>query len=89
VGSFFFDSEGNIIMRPLESDVQALFLRAGDRLLLCSDGVPDCLGEGAEAIMARELAAGNEPEAIAKRLCKVADEALGADNITALVVLAV
>ena len=88
VGSFFFDSEGNVITRPLQAEVQPLHLRVGDRLLLCSDGVPDCLGEGAEEVMARELAAGDEAEPIARRLCKLADEALGADNITALVVLA-
>jgi protein phosphatase len=88
VGSFFFDSEGSIITRSLEADVQALYLRTGDRLLLCSDGVPDCLGDGADELMARELGSGSEAEPIAKRLCKLADDALGADNITALVVLA-
>ena len=49
--------------------------------------MPDCLGDGAEPIMARELAVGTDPEAISKRLCKLADESLGADNITALVLL--
>jgi len=88
VGSFFFDSEGNIVTRPLQPDVQSLYLRAGDRMLWCSDGVPDCLGESADEIMARELAASDEAEAIAQRLCRLADEALGADNITALVLLA-
>ncbi|MGC4117351.1 MAG: SpoIIE family protein phosphatase [Myxococcales bacterium] len=88
VGSFFFDSEGNIVTRPLQADVQSLHLRAGDRMLWCSDGVPDCLGESADEVMARELATGDEAEAISKRLCRLADEALGADNITALVLLA-
>lgn len=88
VGSFFFDSEGNIITRPLQPDVQVVHLRSGDRMLWCSDGVPDCLGESADEVMARELAAGAEAEPIARRLCRLADEALGADNITALVLLA-
>ncbi|MBI5546419.1 MAG: protein phosphatase 2C domain-containing protein [Deltaproteobacteria bacterium] len=88
VGSFFFDSEGNVINRPLRAEVQPLFLRAGDRLLFCSDGVPDCLGEGADEVMARELGTGHEAGPIAQRLCQLADEALGADNITALVLLA-
>lgn len=88
VGSFFFDSEGNIVTRPLQPDVQSIHLRAGDRMLWCSDGVPDCLGESAEEIMARELGSPDEAEPIAKKLCRMADEALGADNITALVLLA-
>ena len=89
VGSFFFDHEGGIGSRRLEADVLPLHLRAGDRLLLCSDGVPDCLGEDAEELIAEELGRGVDPTEIATRLCRLADEALGADNITALVVLAV
>ncbi|HCF58612.1 MAG TPA: hypothetical protein DFS52_11555 [Myxococcales bacterium] len=89
VGSFFFDPEGGITSRSLEPEVTEIYLRAGDRLLLCSDGVPDCLGENAEALIARELALGDEPSEIAARLCRLADESLGADNITALVLLAV
>jgi protein phosphatase len=88
VGSFFFDSEGSISCRPLEPDIQSLCLRSGDRLLLCSDGIPDCLGEDHEAIIARELSAGTDAGQIATRLCRLADEALGADNMTALVLLA-
>ena len=87
VGSFHFDPEGNIGARPLKPDVQRIFLRAGDRLLLCSDGIPDCLGEGYEAVVVKELAADAPPEAIARRLCELADEAMGGDNMTALVIL--
>lgn len=87
-GSFSFSSRGDIVLRPLEPDVQTLHLRAGDRLLFCSDGVPDCLGEDADEIMTRELGTGDDAEPIARRLCRIADEALGADNITALVLLA-
>jgi len=88
VGSFFFDHEGGVHPRPVEPDVFTLHLRAGDRVLFCSDGVPDCLGDEADAIIARELGSGNEPEAIARRLCQLADEMLGADNITALTLIA-
>jgi serine/threonine protein phosphatase PrpC len=88
VGSFFFDHEGGINSRPLEADVKPMFLRSGDRILICSDGVPDCLGEAAEETIARELANDENPEAIARQLCKLADEALGGDNMTALVLLA-
>lgn len=88
VGHFFFDHEGGITARKLAPDVRPLYLRAGDRLLICSDGVPDCLGDGAEELIARELSAGDDPAAISARLCRLADEELGADNITALVLLA-
>jgi PPM family protein phosphatase len=88
IGSFFFDNDGGIIQRKIGADIQILHLRSGDRLLFCSDGVPDCLGENHEQIMAAELGSGSDPQAIATRLCKLADEALGGDNITALVVIA-
>ena len=88
VGGFMFQADGAIALRPVKADVFLLHLRGGDRLLLCSDGVPDCLGDEAAEIMPRELAQGDDPEAIAKELCRIADELLGGDNITALVVLA-
>lgn len=88
VGNFLFDSQGGINLRPIQPDLFTLWLREGDRLLLCSDGVPDCLGEGYEATVTRELQADAGAEAIAEKLCALADDALGADNITALVVLA-
>jgi len=88
VGNFLFDSQGGIGFRPIQPELFVLWIRAGDRLLLCSDGVPDCLGDGYEAVVARELSADAGAEVIAERLCRLADEALGADNITALVLLA-
>ncbi|MFN7132461.1 MAG: protein phosphatase 2C domain-containing protein, partial [Myxococcales bacterium] len=88
VGRLSFDEEGSISLRSVKPDVQTLWLRAGDRVLICSDGVPDCLGQDAEEIMARELARGDDPQAIAAALCRLADEALGGDNITPLVLLA-
>lgn len=88
VGNFLFDNQGGINLRPIQPDIFTLWLRAGDRLLVCSDGVPDCLGDGYEATVTRELAADSGAEAIAQKLCELADEALGADNITALILLA-
>ncbi len=88
VGRLSFDEEGAISLRSVKPDIQTQWLRAGDRLLICSDGVPDCLGPDADAIMARELAAGEDPEKIVKSLCRLADEMLGGDNITPLVLLA-
>lgn len=88
VGNFLFDSQGGINMRPIQPDVFTLWLRAGDRLLLCSDGIPDCLGETYEETATEELQANAGAEAIAQKLCRLADDALGADNMTALIILA-
>jgi protein phosphatase len=88
VGHFFFDHEGGITTRKLGAAVFPLHLRAGDRVLFCSDGVPDCLGDDAEELIAEELSGGDDPAAISTRLCRLADDALGADNITALVLIA-
>lgn len=88
IGNFFFDNDGGISLRRLEPRLLTLNLCAGDRILMCSDGVPDCLGSNAPQLIARELAAGSDAQKIATSLCRLADETLGADNITALVLLA-
>lgn len=88
IGNFFFDSDGGISLRRLEPRLLTLNLCAGDRILMCSDGVPDCLGSNAAQLITRELSAGKDAQKIASSLCKLADETLGADNITALVLLA-
>ncbi len=89
VGRVVFDSEGEMTPRPVKPDFLVLFLRQKDRLLLCSDGVPDCLAERAEEAMSQALATASSAAAAAERLCKEADEALGGDNITAMVIDAV
>ncbi len=88
IGNFFFDNDGGIQLKRLEPRLLTINLCAGDRLLLCSDGVPDCLGSNADELITRELSDGDDPQKIATSLCKLADETLGADNITALVLLA-
>lgn len=88
VGRLSFDDEGAISLRSVKPDIVTVWLRAGDRVLICSDGVPDCMGPDADALMTRELAASDDPEEIVSRLCKLADEMLGGDNITPLVILA-
>src|SRR5690606_24177972 len=88
VGRLSFDDEGAISLRSVKPDIVTVWLRAGDRVLICSDGVPDCMGPDADALMTRELAASDDPEEIVSRLCKLADEMLGGDNITPLVLLA-
>jgi protein phosphatase len=60
----------------------AVKLRAGDALLLCSDGLWSMVHP--EARLAALLAAGGEPKAICRRLVDAANEAGGEDNITVL-----
>lgn len=59
-------------------------LRGGDRLLLCSDGLYNNLGEGQLALLLREAA---EPEGLAAQLVATAKSRGGGrlDNMTALV----
>ena len=68
---------------PAEADTCTLEPRLGDRLLLCSDGLTDMVGEQDIADL---LAAHDEPQRIAEALVSRANAAGGFDNITALVV---
>lgn len=63
--------------------VQPLDLQAGDRLLLCSDGLTDELGDGAIAQILREA---TSCEAAVEALVNAANTAGGSDNITTIVV---
>jgi serine/threonine protein phosphatase PrpC len=63
--------------------VRSAALRAGDRFLLCSDGLTDLLDERA---IAEILAAQIEPQAACDRLVEAANRAGGTDNITVVVV---
>jgi serine/threonine protein phosphatase PrpC len=66
-------------------ELRLLELCAGDRLLLCSDGLPEMLpAEQLHAVLAREP----EPEAACRRLIDEANAAGGRDNLTALVIAA-
>ncbi len=58
-------------------------LADGDRLMLCTDGVSEYVGE---AEVGEVLVSKPEPEAAAKRLVELALERGGSDNATALVV---
>lgn len=58
-------------------------LAEGDRLLLCTDGVSEYVGE---AEVGEVLISKAEPEAAARRLVELALERGGSDNATALVV---
>lgn len=77
----------NVITRAVGSrdyvqvDIQSFPVRAGDRFMLCSDGLHEYLD--LEEI-AKVLE--SEPEAAAKHFIKVANQRGGKDNITSLVV---
>ena len=79
----------NVIMRALgsiedvEIDTTEAILDAGDRLLLCSDGLTNCLDDPAIAAV---LGDGLEAQSTAARLVERANAAGGPDNITVVVV---
>ena len=60
-----------------------LELRAGDRVLLCSDGLSNEVGTDEMAAILRTVA---DPQEAAQRLVDVANEHGGADNITVVIV---
>lgn len=73
-------SDGEFLLEPYYT---AVTFRPGDRLLLCSDGLTDMIGD---AQIAQFLSDGNTPDIQAMRLGRQAERAGGMDNITALVV---
>jgi serine/threonine protein phosphatase PrpC len=80
----------NLITRALgaeeEVDVDTAILpvEAGDRILLCSDGLSDMVPEGRiSEILADSL---GDPEVTARRLLSAALDAGGTDNVTVVVV---
>ena len=64
-------------------EAHALEVRAGDRLLLCSDGLTEMVTDDA---IAATLRAELEPESACTKLVAQANEAGGRDNITVLIV---
>lgn len=79
----------NVIMRALgsvddvEVDTAEAILDAGDRLLLCSDGLTNCLNDGTISAL---LGDGRDAQAAAERLVERANAAGGQDNITVVLV---
>jgi serine/threonine protein phosphatase PrpC len=63
-------------------EARAFEVQAGDRLLLCSDGLTEMVKNDA---MARTLDAESEPEAAAKALLAMANDAGGRDNISIVI----
>jgi serine/threonine protein phosphatase PrpC len=58
-------------------------MHAGDRLLLCSDGLTEMV---TDEVIATILAAESDPEAACTKLVAQANEAGGRDNITVVIV---
>jgi len=70
----------------LDVDLVACPLEAGDRLLLCSDGLWDAVPEATLAAILADQTRASSPPARAALLVALADEAGGHDNSTALVI---
>lgn len=68
---------------PARADASALELNAGDRILLCSDGLHGVVGEEA---LPQILDANSDPGYACAALIEAARNAGGPDNITALVI---
>jgi serine/threonine protein phosphatase PrpC len=79
---------GSLLLRALEGDprrsatTERLEARAGDRLLLCSDGLSDLVDDEVIAATLRDVA---DREACADRLVGLALEAGGRDNVSVVV----
>jgi protein phosphatase len=66
----------------VDVDVDLLSLENGDRLLLCSDGLTDCVND--DTIRATLTGAGSSSEAC-ERLVQLALDGGGRDNVTVIV----
>ena len=83
------DPRRHIVTRSLaqsaayEPDLQTLVPYAGDRLLLCSDGLTDELSDDQIAAVLRGV---GDPDEAARRLVDQANQSGGRDNITVVVV---
>jgi serine/threonine protein phosphatase PrpC len=71
------------VSAEVEADMWELELHAGDRVLLCSDGLTNEVGSDEMAAILGEFA---DPEEAAQRLVDAANGHGGADNITVVVV---
>ena len=71
---------------PIVSDLTTLNLLPGDRLLVCSDGVPDCIGRDAAARIHEIVTTADCPARATWNLVAAANEGGGDDNITAILI---
>lgn len=90
LGSFDVD-EGRLISVDVEPDVYVFPLLAGDRLLLCTDGLTDYAGvtvAESETRIYETVMSGELPELICLDLIRLANAGGGGDNIGVGVVIA-
>lgn len=87
VGCFTPKASGDGIEALVVDGVfSVLNLLAGDRLLICSDGVPDCMGRNAEARISEIVLGSDRPTKIVWELIVAGNQNGGDDNITAILV---
>jgi serine/threonine protein phosphatase PrpC len=67
----------------VEADLTVLEPRPGDTYLLCSDGLTKMVGAAAISMVLDQIA---DPQAAARELVRLANDAGGRDNITAVVI---
>lgn len=70
---------------PLEGDIHSHPVEAGDRYLICTDGITRCITPHE---IAKHLSNAQAPEAAARVLVELARERGGLDNATAVVIFA-
>ena len=78
--------EGGFVPVPAETDITTLNLLPGDRFLICSDGVPDCIGKNAAARIHEIVLNADRPARAVWNLLVAANETGGDDNITAILI---
>ncbi len=69
--------------RKARSHVRSFALKKADRILLCTDGLTDLLGDNA---IAKILKTSAEPETACKTLVAAANKAVGHDNTTTMII---
>ena len=84
VGTFDLDEEGHLVASQLALDSHLVHLRFDDRLLLCTDGVTDYLGDtdnASEAALTQMLLREPTPELLCLDILTAANRGGGGDNI--------
>ena len=85
VGTSHWETD-HFVASTMQPDLMTISLLPGDRILICSDGVPDCIGpRSAEQIHEIVLAA-DRPSRAVWNLLVAANENGGDDNITAILI---
>ncbi|MCU0661328.1 MAG: serine/threonine-protein phosphatase [Myxococcota bacterium] len=86
VGRITKNAAGKIVPEAMRPEISTLNLLPGDRLLICSDGIPDCIGSDAEPLMQEIICKAKRPTEAAWELLVAANQRGGMDNLTAIVI---